>query len=211
MRMHSRAQVVVLLCSLLAGAANAEPDPEPTYKDCHPGDKAALLAVKAAFGEAYDFASWKPDNPCCDWYDVARRPSPGHVVGLAIFQDANLTGTIPTALAGLPHLEDLTLRHLPGLSGPIPPAIGKLSNLSSLRISWTAVSGPVPSFLGALKKLNFLDLSFNSLSGAIPASLGTIPLSGINLSRNRLTGARTIPLSGLAQAWCSRSGSTSPM
>ncbi|XP_020182499.1 polygalacturonase inhibitor [Aegilops tauschii subsp. strangulata] len=217
MRIHSPALLVLLLCSLLAGAANAEPSPEPTYKDCHPGDKAALLAVKAAFGEAYDFASWTPNNPCCDWYDVTCDRFTGRVIGLAIFQDANLTGTIPTALAGLPHLEDLTLRHLPGLSGPIPPAIGKLSNLSSLRISWTAVSGPVPSFLGALKKLNFLDLSFNSLSGAIPASLGTIPnLSGINLSRNRLTGA--IPPMFLSKSphqdvylWLSHNNLTGPI
>uniref|UniRef100_M8BJ43 Polygalacturonase inhibitor n=1 Tax=Aegilops tauschii TaxID=37682 RepID=M8BJ43_AEGTA len=175
MRMRSRALLVLLLCSLLAGAANAEPSPDPTYKDCHPGDKAALLAFKAALGEAYHFASWTPDNPCCDWYDVTCDHFTGRGVGLPVFQDANLTGTIPSALAGLPHLQDLTLRHLPRLSGPIPPAIARLSNLSSLRISWTAVSGPVPSFLGALKKLTFLELSFNSLSGAIPASLGTIP------------------------------------
>uniref|UniRef100_A0A8R7U1V0 Leucine-rich repeat-containing N-terminal plant-type domain-containing protein n=2 Tax=Triticum urartu TaxID=4572 RepID=A0A8R7U1V0_TRIUA len=216
MRMRSRALLVLLLCSLLAGAANAEPSPDPTYKDCHPGDKAALLAFKAALGEAYHFASWTPDNPCCDWYDVTCDHFTGRVVGLAVFQDANLTGTIPSALAGLPHLQDLTLRHLPALSGPIPPAIGKLSNLSNLRISWTAVSGPVPSFLGALKKLTFLELSFNSLSGAIPASLGTIPnLSGINLSRNRLTGA--IPPMFLSKSadqvylWLSHNNLTGPV
>jgi hypothetical protein len=132
---HSPALLVVLLCSLLAGAANAEPSPDPTHKECHPGDKSALLAIKAALGESYHFASWTPDNPCCDWYDVTCDLFTGRVVGLAVFQDANLTGTIPSALAGLPHLQNLVLHHLPTLSGPIPPAVAKLSNLSSLTIS----------------------------------------------------------------------------
>ena len=177
--------VVLLLAatSLLATAAAS--------KDrCHSGDKAALLAVKAALGNPYHFASWTAASPCCDWYDVDCDDSTGRVVGLSLFQDANLTGAIPDAVAGLAHLRSLRLHHLPGISGPIPPAIAKLSNLSQLIISWTAVSGPVPYFLGALTKLTLLDLSFNSLTGAVPASLATLPnLSGINLSRNRLTGA----------------------
>jgi hypothetical protein len=148
---------------------------------CHSDDKAALLAVKAALGNPYHFASWTPDTPCCDWYDVDCDPSTARVVGLSVFQDANLTGTIPDAVAGLTHLTDHMFHHLPGISGTIPPAIAKLSFLT---ISWTSVSGPVPPFLAAL---TFLDLS-----GPIPASLAAIPnLSGINLSRNRLTG--TIP------------------
>jgi hypothetical protein len=162
---------------------------------CHSGDNAALLAIKAALGNPYNFASWTPDYPCCDWYDVDCDDATGRVIGLSVLQDDNITGTIPDAVAGLVHLQSLTWHHLPGISGPIPPAIAKLSNLSSLTISWTAVSGPVPSFLGALTKLTFLDLSFNSLTGTIPASLAAAPnLSGINLSRNRLTGAIPAPL-----------------
>ncbi|KAJ1261139.1 hypothetical protein BS78_09G005200, partial [Paspalum vaginatum] len=157
---------------------------------CHSGDKAALLAISAALGNPYHFASWTPDTPCCDWYDVDCDPSTGRVVGLSVFQDANITGAIPDAVSGLVHLQNLVLHHLPGISGPIPPAIAKLSNLSFLTISWTAVSGPVPSFLGALTRLSQLDLSFNSLSGAVPASLAALPaLYSIDISRNRLTGA----------------------
>jgi len=177
--------VVLLLAatSLLATAAAS--------KDrCHSGDKAALLAVKAALGNPYHFASWTPDSPCCDWYDVDCDSSTGRVVGLSVFQDANLTGTIPDAVAGLAHLRSLRLHHLPGISGPIPPAIARLSNLAFLTISWTAVSGPVPSFLGALARLSQLDLSFNALAGAVPASLAALPsLYSVDLSRNRLTGS----------------------
>uniref|UniRef100_A0ACD5YNQ9 Uncharacterized protein n=1 Tax=Avena sativa TaxID=4498 RepID=A0ACD5YNQ9_AVESA len=212
MMMHSHALLLLLLSSLLAGAANADPGRDPTYKDCHPGDKATVLAITAALGQ--------PDAPgqfnrCCDWYDVSCDDL-GRVVGLYLFQQPELTGTIPPAIGDLTHLQDLLLHKLPALSGPIPPAIGKLSNLSMLRIYWTGVSGPVPSFLGALKKLTFLDLSFNSLTGTIPASLGSIPnLSGINLSRNRLTGAIPSPfLSKSADQvylWLSHNNLTGPI
>nr|CAB3463561.1 unnamed protein product [Digitaria exilis] len=175
--------VLLIAASATAAAAAGSKD------RCHSGDKAALLAIKAALGNPYHFASWTPDTSCCDWYDVDCDPTTGRVIGLSVFQDANLTGAIPDAIAGLVHLQNLMFHHLPGISGPIPPAIAKLSNLSQLTISNTAVSGPVPSFLAALTKLTLLDLSFNSLTGSIPASLGAIPnLSGINLSRNRLTG-----------------------
>jgi Leucine-rich repeat (LRR) protein len=178
------ALLVLLIAASPAAAAAA------ASSRCHSGDKAALLAIKAALGNPYHFASWTPGTPCCDWYDVECDDATGRVVGLAVFQDANLTGAIPDALAGLSHLQNLRLHHLPGISGPIPPAIAKLSNLSFLTISWTGVSGPVPSFLGALTRLAQLDLSFNSLAGAVPASLAALPnLYSIDISRNRLTGS----------------------
>ncbi|XP_006653943.1 polygalacturonase inhibitor-like [Oryza brachyantha] len=179
------AAVVLLLAAHAVSAATKK-------KDCNAGDKAALLAIKSALGDPYHFASWTPDNPCCDWYDVDCDDSTGRVVGLSVFQDANLTGTIPDAVANLTRLRTLVWHHLPNLSGPIPPALAKLSRLSMLIISWTAVSGPVPSFLGALKSLTLLDLSFNSLTGAIPPSLAALPyLSSVDISRNRLSG--TLP------------------
>ncbi|PAN16761.1 hypothetical protein PAHAL_3G084600 [Panicum hallii] len=179
MRMRA---ILVLLIAASAAASSAS--------RCHSGDKAALLAIKAALGNPYHFASWTAASPCCDWYDVDCDASTGRVVGLSVFQDANLTGAIPDAVAGLTHLRTLRLHHLPGISGPIPPAIARLSNLSFLTISWTAVSGPVPTFLGALTRLSQLDLSFNALAGTVPASLAALPsLYSVDLSRNRLTGS----------------------
>ncbi|KAG0516433.1 hypothetical protein BDA96_09G002800 [Sorghum bicolor] len=181
---------VLLFLAAASPPAGASADSSSKQDRCHSGDKAALLAIKAALGNPYHFASWTPDNPCCDWYDVDCDAATGRVVGLAVFQDANLTGTIPDAIAGLVHLQNLMLHHLPGISGPIPQAIARLSNLSFLTISWTGVSGPVPSFLGSLTRLNQLDLSFNSLAGAVPASLAALPsLYSIDISRNRLTGS----------------------
>jgi Leucine-rich repeat (LRR) protein len=157
--------------------------------ECHDDDHAALVAIDTALGSPYHFASWTPDSACCDWYDVDCDAESGRVVGLRVYQDANMSGAIPDAIANLTYLQTLTLHHLPAIAGAIPDALAALSNLSQLTISYTGVSGPIPSFLGALTELTLLDLSYNSLTGAIPASLADLPsLSGLNLKRNRLSG-----------------------
>ncbi|KAK3137783.1 hypothetical protein QOZ80_5BG0457200 [Eleusine coracana subsp. coracana] len=170
---------------------------------CHPDDKAALLAMKAAWGDPKQLASWAPDSSsssCCDgdWHHVQCDDSTStttlmrRVTSLSIDDDGGglVAGAIPDAIAGLTHLENLDLRRLPGLSGPIPPAIARLSKLAFLTISRTGISGPVPSFLGELTSLTELDLSYNSLSGSIPpSSLPCCNLWTIDLRHNRLTGS----------------------
>ncbi|KAI5017297.1 hypothetical protein ZWY2020_037844 [Hordeum vulgare] len=82
--------------------------------------------------------------------------------GLRVYQDTNMSGIIPDAIANLTFLETLTLHHLPAISGAIPDSLVALSNLSELTISYIGVSAR-PSFLGALTALTLLDLSYNSL------------------------------------------------
>ncbi|XP_051205475.1 polygalacturonase inhibitor-like [Lolium perenne] len=176
--------LLLLLSPLLASTVTAVAD------QCHDDDHAALIAIDTALGSPYHFASWTPDSTCCDWYNVDCDAATGRVVGLRIFQDTNMSGAIPDAIANLTYLQTLTLHHLPAISGAIPESLAALANLSQLTISYTSVSGPVPSFLGTLMALTLLDLSYNSLTGAIPASLADLPnLSSINLRRNRLSGA----------------------
>ncbi|KAJ1260260.1 hypothetical protein BS78_10G218200 [Paspalum vaginatum] len=168
-------------------------------KDCHADDKAALLAIKKAFSPSYLDEGWVSDQaPCCDWYgvecehDIDFDRSWGRVTSLAFLRDTNLTGPVPgDAIASLTHLQGLTFFKVPGVSGPIPDSLAKLSGLTSLTISRTGVSGAIPSFIGSsFTKLQELDLSFNALTGAIPASLAKPPrLLVIDLSRNRLTGS----------------------
>ncbi|XP_047093572.1 polygalacturonase inhibitor-like [Lolium rigidum] len=175
--------LLLLLCSLLLATSTAA-------DQCHDDDHAALVAIDTALGSPYHFASWTPDSACCDWYDVDCDAESGRVIGLRVFQDTNMSGAIPDAIANLTFLQTLTLHHLPAISGAIPDSLAALSNLSQLTISHTGVSGPVPSFLGLLTALTVLDLSYNSLTGAIPASLADLPnLSSINLRRNHLSGA----------------------
>ncbi|KAL1153057.1 hypothetical protein V6Z11_A09G149900 [Gossypium hirsutum] len=161
----------------------------PSVSDhCNAQDKKVLLKIKKALGNPYLLASWDPNTDCCDWYCLECHPNTHRVVSLTLFSDDRLTGQIPPEVGDLPYLETLLFRHLPNLNGTIQPAIAKLKNLKTLRLSWTNLSGPVPNFLSQLKNLTYLDLSFNNLSGSIPSSLSTLPnLEALHLDRNKLT------------------------
>lgn len=109
-------------------------------QQCHAGDNAALVAVKAAFNNASYFGSWTPDNPCCDWFGIECDDSTGRVVSLALLRDDNVTGPVPgDAIARLTRLQGLMLFKMPGVSGAIPAALAKLSGLTELTISRTGV------------------------------------------------------------------------
>ncbi|XP_057779506.1 polygalacturonase inhibitor-like [Salvia miltiorrhiza] len=110
---------------------------------CNPQDKQALLNIKKAFNNAYHFASWRPDTDCCDWYIVMCDRHTNRIISLDIFA-ANLSGTIPDAVADLPSLKTLTFHKITNLSGTIPVALTKLTNLEMLTISWTDISGAIP-------------------------------------------------------------------
>lgn len=158
---------------------------------CHPQDKSALESFKNSFSNPPNpFPSWNTIPDCCDWYGVTCNDTTNYVTGLSIFGPyPPLTGTIPSSLSGLKHLQVLLLHKLSNLVGPIPFAISQLPNLRYLTISWTNISGPVPDFLVHLNNLESLDLSFNNLSGSIPNSLTTLPyLRAVDLSRNKLVG-----------------------
>ena len=56
-------------------------------------------------------------------------------------------------------------------SGPIPPELGSLSNLTLLWLGRNQLTGPIPSELGRLVNLESLHLQFNPLTGSLPQSL----------------------------------------
>ncbi|MEN8219167.1 MAG: hypothetical protein ABFS56_22940, partial [Pseudomonadota bacterium] len=74
------------------------------------------------------------------------------------------------------------------LSGPIPPELGKLSQLETFQLGVGNLSGPIPSELGKLSQLKSLELHYNELCGVIPAELKNLSsLLSIKLGNNRLT------------------------
>ncbi|CAK9181596.1 unnamed protein product [Ilex paraguariensis] len=161
----------------------------PSLSDrCNPQDKKVLLEIKAAFNNPYHLASWNPKTDCCDWYSLECDLNTSRVIALTIFS-GNISGQIPAAVGDLPFLKNLEFHKLTNLTGTIPSAIAKLKNLQELTLSWTNLSGPVPTFLTQLTNLNFIDLSFNDLTGSIPPSLSQLTkLNAIHLDRNKLTG-----------------------
>ena len=99
-----------------------------------------------------------------------------------------LSGPIPPELGNLANLTGLYLGGN-ALSGPIPPELGSLANLTGLYLGGNQLSGPIPPELGNLANLTWLNLEFNALSGPIPPELGSLAnLTGLSLGGNQLSG-----------------------
>ena len=86
-----------------------------------------------------------------------------------------------------------------GLTGPIPPEIGNLTNLTKLLLFDNDLVGEIPEEIGQLINLDYLHLRENQLSGAIPAEIGNlINLTKLYLNKNQLTGEIPIEIGNLA-------------
>jgi Leucine-rich repeat (LRR) protein len=72
------------------------------------------------------------------------------------------------------------------LIGTIPPEIGNLTNLTSLRLDDNQLTGEIPSEIGNLTNLNSLFLDNNQLSGIIPDEICNQGDSSPSLYNNQL-------------------------
>ena len=139
--------------------------------------------------------NWLTDAPLDDWYGVVT-DGEGRVVELVLAgtfdsEDATrtshgLTGSVPPELGRLTHLTVLSLERN-RLTGPIPPELGDLIRLESLNLHGNALTGPIPPELGSLSRMTSLLLSANKLTGPIPSDLGRLSrLQRLYLYRNSL-------------------------
>ncbi len=78
-----------------------------------------------------------------------------------------------------------------GIDGTLPAALGGLTALRELRLSWrNQLTGSVPPELGQLTRLTYLGLASNRLTGPIPPELGAI---GGSLQSLILSGPQPLP------------------
>ena len=146
-------------------------------------DREALEALYHAAGgpEWSDRANWLSAAPLGEWFGVVA-DSDGRVTSLA------LPGN--------------------GLSGEIPPALGRLASLQRLdlgarwvpEVGWVYndLSGEIPPELAALTNLRTLELRGNRLLGTIPTELAALAnLQWLDLRDNQLSGAVPRELSNL--------------
>ena len=115
--------------------------------------------------------NWLTDSPLGSWYGVSV-DAEGRVVDVDLSSN-NLTGPIPPELGNLANLTSLTFDSN-NFTGPIPPELGNLANLRRLSLYATGVSGPIPPELGNLANLMSLTLDSNNLTGPIPPELGNL-------------------------------------
>ena len=124
-------------------------------------DRAALVALYEATGGANwaNSTNWLTESPIGEWHGVITEQT-GRVWSLDLRRN-QLSGSIPTALAGL---TDLTVLILEGnqLSGSIPFELGGLANLERMHLGDNELSGPIPGELGCLTNLEKLWLDGTS-------------------------------------------------
>ena len=164
-----------------------------------PSDYEVLAALYGATGGPTwtDSTNWKTDAPLGEWYGV-RTGGGGRVTRLSLGGN-ELTGPIPDALGRLSNLESLALYNN-ALTGPIPEVLGSLSKLQALYLDNNELTGPIPEALGDLSNLEWLALYDNELTGTIPEALGDLSnLVDLSLGFNELTGPIPEALGGLSK------------
>ena len=132
-----------------------------------------------------DHTDWLLTNSPCNWYGVFC--SDGRVTALDLGYN-QLTGPLPPELGNLINLTELDLAGNQ-LQNSIPAQLGDLSNLLILELRSNQLSGSIPAELGNITNLDFLSLYNNQLTGPIPPELGNLTnLTVLYLVGNQLSG-----------------------
>ena len=135
-------------------------------------DCTSLLALKETLAGKAEL-NWSVALPISEWMGVTVGGSPTRVTGLTL--EANgLTGRIPPELGRLDGLVNLNLS-ANRLTGPIPPELGRLVALRGLSLDRNALTGAVPAELGQLDRIESLWLRENRLTGPVPPELFAVP------------------------------------
>ena len=213
------------VATITASAGEASGSAVVTVAQVVSPDRAALVALYTATDGPnwVNSENWLTDAPLGEWYGVDTDAS-GRVVGLYLGgrwdEDTRqwirhgLSGPIPPELGSLANLTELNLvaNHL---TGPIPSELGKLVNLTWLYLGTNHLTGPIPVELGSLTDLQRVSLGANGLSGPIPPELGNLAnLRYLSLVENELSGP--IPpelgsLANLTELWLYQNQLTGPI
>ena len=164
----------------------------------NPEDNLGLVADCNALLEARDHLSgdealnWSSTTPIRQWHGISMIGSPSRVTSVSFF-GGRLNGSIPPELGRLTALRTLRLSgsysSSASLRGEIPAELGNLSNLTTLDLSNNHLSGEIPAELGRLTNLTGLRLNGTRLSGLIPAELGKLTkLRDLHISNSRVSG-----------------------
>ena len=145
-----------------------------------------LLGLKDELRGSTAPLNWSVYTDIASWEGIGVGDNRVTSLGLG---SSGLSGSIPPELGRLTSLTELYL-YDNQLSGSIPPELGRLTSLTWLYLSDSGLSGSIPPELGRLTSLTWLDLNGNDLSGSIPPELGRLTsLTGLDLSVNGLSGS----------------------
>lgn len=146
-------------------------------------DRRALIALRN--GVHGRPLLWNLTAPPCTWGGV--QCGSGRVTALRL-PGVGLSGPLPIAIGNLTQLETLSFR-FNALTGPIPPDFANLTLLRYLYLQGNAFSGEIPSFLFTLPNVIRINLAQNNFSGRIPDNVNSATrLATLYLQDNQLTG-----------------------
>ena len=184
------------------------------------GDAALLLAIHNSLPGGLEIAS---DRPVTEWAGVTFNEE-GRIVELQLSISSELdknvpiprevaqfteleqlkilggfTGQIPSEIGSLTKLEHLWIGQFTKLTGPLPPALGRLTNLTRLDLSNNQFGSPLPPEIGNLTSLKIFYANNAGLTGPLPPELGNlVNLESLDLSDNQLSGPLPPELGNLA-------------
>ncbi len=151
-------------------------------------DRAALVALYDSTGgnNWVNNTNWKSDKPLNEWYGI-ETDNTGRVESIDL-HGRGLTGSIPPEVGDLVHLKTIRLG-ANNLTGSIPSEIENLIHLEILNIRFNELTGPIPPGIGNLVNLKEIDLDVNGINGHIPSNIDNlVNLNIISLAINKLTG-----------------------
>ncbi|KAM0856187.1 hypothetical protein ACQ4PT_049283 [Festuca glaucescens] len=165
------------------------------------GDEATLLDFRAQLsdGGSPALASWNDSAHFCRWEGVTcSHQRPRRVVELRL-NSTGLTGELSPAIGNLTFLRTLDLS-FNWLNGEIHASLGCLQRLQRLYLNDNAFSGMFPANLSSCANMIILGVHNNKLGGRIPGELGEklMSLAAISLSNNSFIGPIPASLANLS-------------
>ena len=135
----------------------------------------------------------------CTWYGVSCDDAEQNVAGIELVYN-NLQGPLPAAIGALTQLRSLNLSNN-HLGGAIPRELGQLTELQSLYLTSNGLTGRLPDEIGNLKNVEYVGLNENKLEGPLPSAIGGMSaLVDIDLGGNVITGQIPSSIGNLANA-----------
>ena len=159
-------------------------------------DCSALLRAKETL-RGTGSLNWQGDRAIAEWDGVTTGGDPPRVTGIEL-PNKGLTGSVPPELGELSELTTLRL-DANRLTGSFPAELGRLSKLTvlSTRGGNRFRGNPYPASLGGLTAMRSLNLTGGHTGGPIPDLSRMTELEYLSLANNRFTGPLPAWLGGL--------------
>ncbi|XP_026437530.1 putative receptor-like protein kinase At3g47110 [Papaver somniferum] len=182
----------LLIICIVTFSMNFSPAFQSELTNGNETDRLALLEFhsKLTYDPYGALGSWNNNSDHCSWIGIqCNLESPRRVTSLDLSDHAlRFKTSIPPDIGNITFLMTLRLGDN-GFYGEIPQQIGRLLRLENLDLSGNYLSGEIPSSLKNCHFLKGLYLTRNYLEEMIPRSLQSLKgIEELNLSHNHLSG-----------------------